>query len=95
MYICITESLCCTVEITHYIVNQLYFSKIDLESFLSGWPGIIPQFLLKEPHGRQHPSHKRHHHMLHFFRGRNLLSLVRLSGSLLMESWNVLKACGV
>ena len=25
--ICITESLCCTAEIKHNIVNQLYFNK--------------------------------------------------------------------
>ena len=24
---CITESLCCTAEIKHIIVNQIYFSK--------------------------------------------------------------------
>ena len=28
-YICITESLCCTAEIKHNIVNQLYFNKIN------------------------------------------------------------------
>ena len=27
-YICITESLCCTAEVKHNIVNQLYFNKI-------------------------------------------------------------------
>ena len=27
-YICITESLCCTAEIKHNIVNQPYFNKI-------------------------------------------------------------------
>ena len=27
-YICITESLCCTAEIKHNLVNQLYFNKI-------------------------------------------------------------------
>ena len=26
-YICITESLCCTEEIKHIIVNKLYFNK--------------------------------------------------------------------
>ena len=26
MYMCITNSLCCTAEIKHNIVNQLYFN---------------------------------------------------------------------
>ena len=34
MYIHITESFCWTAETKHNIVNQLYFSKIVLESFL-------------------------------------------------------------
>ena len=28
IYICITESLCCTAEIKYNIVDQLYFNKI-------------------------------------------------------------------
>ena len=28
IYVCITESLCCTAEIKHNITNQLYFNKI-------------------------------------------------------------------
>ena len=31
VYICIPESLCCTVEINRTIINQLYFSKIHLK----------------------------------------------------------------
>ena len=33
MYIRITKSLCWIAETKHNIVNQLYFSKIVLESF--------------------------------------------------------------
>ena len=32
-YICITESLCCTAEIKHNIVIQLYFNKIKNKLF--------------------------------------------------------------
>ena len=29
--ICLTESLCCTAEIKHNIVNQLYFSRTGIK----------------------------------------------------------------
>ena len=33
IYLCITESLCCTAEIKHTIVSQLYFNKIKKKEF--------------------------------------------------------------
>ena len=46
MCICITESFCCTAEIKHNIVNQLYFNKVNLkkDSFMS-FHGLTALFL--------------------------------------------------
>ena len=39
MYICITDSLCCTAEINN-IVNQLHFNKINVLKALTAYINI-------------------------------------------------------